>query len=104
MPELPEVETVKNTLEKNLAGLTITGVNIEMPKIIREPDLAEFIAGVTGKKITRLGRRGKYLLVYLSGGGVLVVHLRMTGRLVYARPEDPPATPYPCGISPQRRK
>ena len=90
MPELPEVETVKNTLEKNLAGLTITGVNIEMPKIIREPDLAEFIAGVTGKKITRLGRRGKYLLVYLSGGGVLVVHLRMTGRLVYARPEDPP--------------
>ncbi|MFA7467011.1 MAG: DNA-formamidopyrimidine glycosylase family protein, partial [Desulfotomaculaceae bacterium] len=43
MPELPEVETVKNTLEKNLAGLTLTGVDIEMPKIIREPDLAEFI-------------------------------------------------------------
>ena len=90
MPELPEVETVKNTLEKNLAGLTLTGVDIEMPKIIREPDLADFTTGVTGKKINRLGRRGKYLLIHLSGGGVLVVHLRMTGRLVYARPEDPP--------------
>ena len=89
MPELPEVETVKNTLEKNLAGLTMTGVDVEMPKIIREPGLTDFIAGVTGKKITRLGRRGKYLLINLSGGGVLVVHLRMTGRLVYARPEDP---------------
>lgn len=90
MPELPEVETVKNTLEKNLTGLTITGVDIKMPKIIREPGLDEFTAGVTGKKITRMGRRGKYLLIYLAGGSVLVIHLRMTGRLVYARPEDPP--------------
>jgi len=90
MPELPEVETVKNSLEKKLTGLTITGVDIEMPKIIREPAVDDFIAGVTGKKITRLDRRGKYLLIHLSGGGVLVVHLRMTGRLVYARTEDPP--------------
>lgn len=89
MPELPEVETVKSTLEKHLAGLVITGVDILMPKIIREPWPEEFAAGVTGKKITRLGRRGKYLLVYLSGGSVLVIHLRMTGRLVFARPEDP---------------
>lgn len=90
MPELPEVETVKNSLENKLTGLTITGVDIEMPKIIREPGIDSFITGVASKKITRLGRRGKYLLIHLSGGSVLLVHLRMTGRLVYARPEDSP--------------
>jgi len=90
MPELPEVETVKKTLEKKLAGLTITGVEIMMPKVIREPEPRQFANLVTGKKITKLGRRGKYLLIYLSGYSVLVIHLRMTGRLVYARPEDPP--------------
>ncbi len=90
MPELPEVETVKKTLEKKLAGLTITGVEIMMPKVIREPEPRQFANLVTGKKITKLGRRGKYLLIYLSEFSVLVIHLRMTGRLVYTRPEDPP--------------
>ena len=89
MPELPEVETVKKTLEKSLVGLTITGVDIKMPKIIREPAPEVFAHSATGKKITRLGRRGKYLLIHLAGGSVLVFHLRMTGRLVYAGADAP---------------
>lgn len=60
-----------------------------MPKIIREPDPENFAAQVTGRKITRLGRRGKYLLLYLTGENVLIIHLRMTGRLVYTAPDEP---------------
>lgn len=89
MPELPEVETIKRSLEKNIAGQTIDSVELYMPKIIRCPLPGEFIERLTGKKILRMGRRGKYLLMHLSGGSTLVVHLRMTGRLVYSPPEVP---------------
>ncbi|TYO94504.1 DNA-formamidopyrimidine glycosylase [Desulfallas thermosapovorans] len=89
MPELPEVETVKRTLELKLTGLTIDSVDIAMPKIIREPSPQEFGAQIKGRKITGLGRRGKYLLLYLSSDKVLIIHLRMTGRLIYAAPGEP---------------
>ena len=89
MPELPEVETVKRTLEKKLAGLTFEAVKLHMPKIVRLPTPEEFADSLAGKKITRLGRRGKYLLLHLSGGLTLVIHLRMTGRLVYTTPKTP---------------
>jgi len=91
MPELPEVETVKRTLDKKITGLTITGVDISMPKIIREPTPEEFSTQITGCRITRLGRRGKYLLLYLTGDNILIIHLRMTGRLVYTEQCEPPA-------------
>lgn len=89
MPELPEVETVKRTLEKKIKGLTITDVEIDMPKIIRDTTPEDFKKAVTGIKILRLARRGKYLLIYLSGENVLVIHLRMTGRLVYTEASEP---------------
>lgn len=90
MPELPEVETVVRSLEKNLAGLTITSVDIRMPKIIRFPKPEAFIEQIAGKQISKhLGRRGKYLLIHLSDGLTLVVHLRMTGRLVYCDADTP---------------
>ncbi|KJS18108.1 MAG: formamidopyrimidine-DNA glycosylase [Peptococcaceae bacterium BRH_c4b] len=89
MPELPEVETVKRTLEKKLAGLTFEAVKLHMPKIVRLPTPEEFADFLKGKKISRLGRRGKYLLLHLSGGYTLVIHLRMTGRLVYTTAEAP---------------
>ncbi|MCL2337442.1 MAG: bifunctional DNA-formamidopyrimidine glycosylase/DNA-(apurinic or apyrimidinic site) lyase [Firmicutes bacterium] len=90
MPELPEVETIKNSLGEKLIGLTITGAAVAMPKVIREPAAEEFIARVTDQQVTRLSRRGKYLLLHLSGDEILMVHLRMTGRLVNDRPETPP--------------
>jgi formamidopyrimidine-DNA glycosylase len=89
MPELPEVETVKRTLEKKLAGLAFQAVDLYMPKIVRLPPADEFAISLVGKKILRLGRRGKYLLLHLSGGLTLVIHLRMTGRLVYISPDAP---------------
>lgn len=89
MPELPEVETVRRTLQPKLTGLKFTDVQILLPKVIRIPNHEEFKENITGKKIIKLGRRGKYLLINLSGGYTLLVHLRMTGRLVYCASEEP---------------
>ncbi|WP_027357468.1 bifunctional DNA-formamidopyrimidine glycosylase/DNA-(apurinic or apyrimidinic site) lyase [Desulfofundulus thermocisternus] len=89
MPELPEVETIKRTLKERLTDLTIRGADILLPKIIQTPSPEEFCRLVVGKKILDVGRRGKYLLLSLSRGLVLVVHLRMTGQLVYTAPGAP---------------
>lgn len=89
MPELPEVETVRKTLQPKLVGLTITGIEIILPKVIRTPEPEEFKEKITGRKIVRVNRRGKYLLINLSGNFSLVVHLRMTGRLVYSEKNLP---------------
>jgi len=88
MPELPEVETVRRTLEEKIVGKAIARVQIMMPKVVR-PDAGEFAHGLVCQGIEELDRRGKYLLICLTGGKVLVVHLRMTGRLIYCHPERP---------------
>ena len=85
MPELPEVETIRRSLEEKISGLTITGVDVYLERIIKEPDnINTFKEIVTDKKIEGLDRIGKYLLLRLSEGYVIVIHLRMTGRLLYA--------------------
>jgi formamidopyrimidine-DNA glycosylase len=88
MPELPEVETVRRRLEPHLAGRTITGARIDDVRLVA-PELPETVAvALTGRRVTGLGRRGKYLLVHLDDGGTLVIHLRMTGNLLVAAPES----------------
>ena len=90
MPELPEVETVVRSLEQHLPGLTITAVDLEKPEVIRFPRPEEFIAQIVGRQFQKkLGRRGKYLLLHMSEGLTLVVHLRMTGRLIYCDADTP---------------
>lgn len=90
MPELPEVETVVRSLERHLADLTITAVDLEKPEVIRSPRPDEFVEQIIGKQFQKkLGRRGKYLLLHLSDGLTLVVHLRMTGRLVFCAADEP---------------
>lgn len=92
MPELPEVETVKRTLEPHLQGKKIIAVEIYHPGVIAFPGVDEFCKLIEGKTIQSLGRRGKYLIIQLSGGYYLVAHLRMTGRLVLAGESDPLAS------------
>ena len=84
MPELPEVETIRRTLEPKLTGLTFTAVNILLPRMIKQPEPDTFAAGIIDKKIEKIKRRGKYLLLLLSDNYILLVHLRMTGRLIYS--------------------
>lgn len=89
MPELPEVETVKRSLQKLAVGQTIVDLEVFLPKIVRPHPPEFFRAAVTDLKIENFRRRGKYLLVDLSEEMVLLIHLRMTGRLVYLKKNDP---------------
>ena len=90
MPELPEVETVRRTLEAKLAGLIFTGGEILLPKIVRTPDPQKFIELIKNKRILQVKRRGKYLLLTLSDSYSMAVHLRMTGALIYCTGDQPP--------------
>ncbi len=90
MPELPEVETVRRRLAACLPGLVVDGVVVNDP-VVSVQTAAELRDALQGRRIVRLRRRGKYLIVELDGV-LLVVHLRMTGRLLLA-PE--PGSPRP---------
>ncbi len=83
MPELPEVETIRRTIAGKIEGKMITQADILLPRLIKWPSPHEFQALIVGKKINRLERRGKYLLFQLSDDSVMVIHLRMTGRIYY---------------------
>jgi formamidopyrimidine-DNA glycosylase len=92
MPELPEVETVKNELAPYVVGRTITDVTPIWPGIIKQVSVEEFRSRVRGQKITALSRRGKYLFFHLSGGEILVAHLKMSGSLFLNTVEPPKYT------------
>ncbi len=81
MPELPEVETIRLTLQQKLIGAKILSGEILHEKMILGISAADFLSRVSGRTITGLERRGKYLLLELSEGLVIGIHLRMTGRL-----------------------
>ncbi len=101
MPELPEVETIVADLRPHLVGRTIVACELRFPSIVRHPEPDTFVDGVAGSFIEGVVRRGKFILMALSGssapnarpagGYLLVVHLGMTGQL---RLVDP-ATPIP---------
>ena len=82
MPELPEVETVRRTLEPLVVGHTFTHVVFEWPGCDAQINGHPLDQSLPGARCIGVGRRGKYLLLHLDGDRTLVVHLRMTGRLV----------------------
>lgn len=82
MPELPEVETIKNELLPHIIGREITGITLLWEGMVKQPSVAEFRSRVVGRKIEGLTRRGKYLFFSLSGGEILVMHMKMTGSLL----------------------
>jgi formamidopyrimidine-DNA glycosylase len=82
VPELPEVEVVRRDLERDVVGKRIKEVQVRLPRIIRRhATRKEFADALVGAKITRVDRRGKYLLCHLDRGTVLVMHLGMSGRV-----------------------
>src|SRR6201988_499204 len=78
MPELPEVETVRRGLEAAMDGEHITRVEVRRPDL-RWPLAKDFAQRLKGKRVIGVGRRAKYLLVDLSSGDVLIMHLGMSG-------------------------
>lgn len=89
MPELPEVETVRRTLQRLVIGKTIESVDVRLPRIIQHPkDAEQFAFLLQGQTIRDVERRGKFLRIILDHY-VLVSHLRMEGRYGLYRTDDP---------------
>jgi formamidopyrimidine-DNA glycosylase len=82
MPELPEVETIKNQLRDKILRKKVIGVEIAREKMINVP-ATEFKKKVEGALIKNIRRRAKVLIVDLSNDYSLIVHLKMTGQLIY---------------------
>jgi formamidopyrimidine-DNA glycosylase len=83
MPELPEVETIKNDLIHYITGRRITGVIIIDSRLVQQPGVELFCSGLTGQTISSVTRRGKYLIINLANNKVLVMHLMMSGSLLF---------------------
>jgi formamidopyrimidine-DNA glycosylase len=82
MPELPEVQTVVDSLNHNgVVGCTITGAQVYWPKTISGLTPDQFDRLINGCTVRRITRRGKYIRFHLSDGLTMLIHLRMTGRL-----------------------
>lgn len=80
MPELPEVETVKRTLNELIKGKQIQNVTVRLPRIIQRPDDTQAFAHMlAGHSVVHVERRGKFLR-FVFDGLVMVSHLRMEGR------------------------
>ncbi|AET60004.1 formamidopyrimidine/5-formyluracil/ 5-hydroxymethyluracil DNA glycosylase [Paenibacillus terrae HPL-003] len=89
MPELPEVETIKRTLNELIVDKHIDHVTVNLPRIIQRPDdIHAFAMELAGHRITGVERRGKFLRILLDGL-VLVSHLRMEGRYGLYSQNDP---------------
>lgn len=90
MPELPEVETVCRGLSARLVGRRLVRVEQRRPGL-RLPFPEDMPARLTGRRVVAIGRRAKYILIHLDDGGVAILHLGMSGRLIIA--EAPGAPP-----------
>ncbi len=84
MPELPEVETVRRGIDAQVVGRRITKVEVGRERTVRRTSRQALIDGLTGATLVAATRRGKYLLCPLDTGDELMVHLRMSGRLLVA--------------------
>lgn len=86
MPEMPEVEIIRQYLDKNLVGKKIQQIDIRLPRQLKWPQTVEAFSKLCcGRAIKGMERQGKYLLASLEKGIKIVFHLRMTGSLVFVR-------------------
>ncbi|HEX9132879.1 MAG TPA: bifunctional DNA-formamidopyrimidine glycosylase/DNA-(apurinic or apyrimidinic site) lyase [Ktedonobacteraceae bacterium] len=86
MPELPEVEYTARQLRNAIIGATIHEALVFWQRTIGHPDLPDFLAEIADRNILGVRRRGKFLVVDLSGELVLTIHRRMTGNLLLLPP------------------
>ncbi len=89
MPELPEVETIKRDLSRLIIGRRILGIETDSVKQV-QPSLKVVKKAIVGATIKKIGRRAKLLQIFLSNGKILMVHLKLTGRLLVRKKDGPP--------------
>jgi formamidopyrimidine-DNA glycosylase len=93
MPELPEVETIGHEMKPLVVGRTIRDAWLDWPRVVRHPEPDGLIAGVRGREIVDVTRRGKWLVLELSGDAALAIQVKMTGQL-FVLPADSPRDPH----------
>ena len=81
MPELPEVETIRRSLQGPLEGARLLSVRVLDRRLRRRVRVAD-LERLNGRRVAGIGRRGKYLLLHLVDGGGLLIHLGMSGRVL----------------------
>ena len=86
MPELPEVEHTARQLRETILGATIHETLVFWERTIGHPDLLDFLAEIADRDILSVRRRGKFLILDLSGELILTIHRRMTGNLLLLPP------------------
>ena len=89
MPELPEVETVRRSLELVLPGRTVTDIRVREARLRTLVDEDRLNELIRDRRAVRLTRRAKYCIVHFTGGGCLLLHLGMTGQLLVVSPSAP---------------
>jgi formamidopyrimidine-DNA glycosylase len=89
MPELPEVETVRRGMVSFIVGRKIERVEVGRERTVRRTSRQALVDGLTGVTITSIGRRGKYIVCALDSGDALMIHLRMSGRVLVSEAGSP---------------
>jgi formamidopyrimidine-DNA glycosylase len=89
VPELPEVETVRRGLDVHVVGRRIESVEVGRERTVRRTSREAIIDGLTGATVLATRRRGKYLLLTLDTGDEVMLHLRMSGRVLISPPDEP---------------
>ncbi len=97
MPELPEVETVRRGIARHVVGKRIGRVEVGRERTVRRTSKEALIDGLSGVRITHVGRRGKYLLCSLDSGEQMMIHLRMSGRVLVAEAGATRPPHHACG-------
>ncbi len=81
MPELPEVETVMRGMEKEMLGKTLDRVAVHIPKL--RWDVPAELKSIKNEKVKAFKRRSKYVLISLESGRIILIHLGMSGRILF---------------------
>ena len=93
MPELPEVETIRRGLEKELKDAIITGFEVRDRRLLSRAHEKKWLPRLTGQSLRRFHRHGKYLEIGLENTDRFIVHLRMTGQLLISTSAEIAAKP-----------
>jgi formamidopyrimidine-DNA glycosylase len=92
MPELPEVETIARQLREMIIGRRVAAFESYWHRVTEPVPAAHFATRLSGREITGVGRRGKFVVMELDGGEALIVSLRMTGKLLFREHDAPEDT------------
>ena len=92
MPELPEVETIKEDIRGLVVGSEIESVEILDPSLVEQPSTEDFVSRLEGTSITGARRRAKHLIVELDSGDSLVFQLKIGGQFLLVPPVEQPET------------